>query len=222
MGGKDITKPLVEVGGMPILWHIMKIYKYHGISNFILCLSHNGAAIKRFFLELDWLKSDFQYAGGEFRFFQQPEDWRIDFVDTMTGGRIKRIQPFVGQEDFMLTYGDGVFDVDLGALLSFHNRHNRIATVTGIQRRSGYGFMDAQERIVTSFREKPLLDGLVNGGFFILRPQVFAYLEGDQSVWEEGTGSWRSFSTRASGMRWIPSRMSKSSMNCGSRAGTPG
>lgn len=189
MGGKDITKPLVEVGGMPILWHIMKIYKNHGISEFILCLGHNGAAIKRFFLELDWLKNDFQYAGGELRYFQPPEDWRIDFVDTgldtMTGGRIKRIKPFVRHEDFMLTYGDGVSDVDLAELLKFHHQHNRIATVTGIQRRSGYGFMDAQEGIVTSFREKPLLDGLVNGGFFVLKPEVFDYLEGDHSVWEE-------------------------------------
>lgn len=182
-------KPLVEVGGMPILWQIMKLYKAYGINDFILCLGYKGEAIKEFFLSLNWKVQDFQLTAQGIHYFQQPEAWNITFadtdLDTMTGGRIKRIEKYINEEVFMLTYCDGLADIPLDQLLAFHKKKGKIATVTGIKRPSGYGIMEAENGVVTSFREKPLLEGWVNGGFFVLKKDVFRYIRGDQCIWEE-------------------------------------
>jgi glucose-1-phosphate cytidylyltransferase len=181
-------KPLVEIGGMPILWHIMKIFKVYGISEFILCLGHNGSHIKEYFLNLNWKNNDFHLNKREVHFYNQPEEWNIIFADTgpetMTGGRIGRIKKYIDEDEFMLTYGDGVSDIPLDQLLTFHRQKGKIATVTGIKRRSGYGIIDVKNEVATSFMEKPLLDGWINGGFFILNKKVFDYISGDSCVWE--------------------------------------
>lgn len=189
-GGPGYTcKPLVEVGGMPILWHILKIYKAYGIHEFVLCLGHGAKAIKDFFLNYDWRNYDFHLREDQLNYFHQPEHWDIIFadtgMDTMTGGRIKRIQKYIEEDDFMLTYGDGVSDIPLDRLLEYHHQKGRLATVTGIRQRTGYGVLKHQDGIVTSFIEKPQLEGWINGGFFVLSKKVFDYIDGDQTVWEE-------------------------------------
>lgn len=190
MGGSaNVPKPLVQVGSMPVLWHIMKIYGFYGITDFILCLGHNGQAIKEYFLNLTWRTSDFELAGGKIRYFRTPEQWNIIFadtgIDTMTGGRIKRIEQYIDEEEFLLTYGDGIADLQVDALVDYHRKMGKLATVTGIQRHSGYGIIEVRDGLAKSFQEKPLLDGWVNGGFFVLNRQVFNYIGGDQCVWEE-------------------------------------
>jgi len=173
---------------MPILWHIMKIYKYHGIREFVLCLGQNGEAIKEFFMNLTWSKHDFRLHRGDVHFFTPPEEWDIIFAETgketMTGGRIKRIEKYITEDEFMLTYGDGVSDVDLNQLLTYHWQRGKIATVTGVRRPTGFGLMQAKGGLVTDFQEKPLLDGWTNGGYFVLRRSVFSYIDGDNTVWE--------------------------------------
>lgn len=189
MGGQgNIAKPLVQVGRMPVLWHIMKIYKEYGISEFIFCLGHHAQAIKEYFLNLNWRNGDFRLVDGEIRYINEPEKWSITFadtgLDTMTGGRIKAIQKYIEEEEFMLTYGDGLSDVNIKALLEFHRRKGKLATVTGVRQRSGWGILEEEAGIATGFREKPLLDGWVNGGFFVLNRRVFDYIPGD-CTWEE-------------------------------------
>lgn len=185
-------KPLVKVGGRAILWHIMKIYKLYGIKEFVLCLGYNGDAIKEYFLNLNWRSSDFQFITsdnhGEIKFLNHTEEWNIIFAETglntMTGGRIKRIQKYIDEDEFLMTYGDGVSDVPLNELIKFHREQGKIATVTGIRHRSGYGIMEISKGVATSFREKPLLDGWINGGFFVLNKKVFDYIKNDETVWE--------------------------------------
>lgn len=186
----DLTpKPLVEVGDMPVVWQIMKIFQAFGINDFILCLGYKGEAIKEFFINLDWKKHDFQLTAQGIRCFHQPEAWNITFADTglgtQTGGRIKRIEKYIDEDIFMLTYCDGLSDIPLDKLLEAHEKMGKIATVTGIKRPSGYGIMEEEKGVVTSFREKPLLEGWVNGGFFVLNKKVFDYIHGDQCIWEE-------------------------------------
>ncbi|WP_353893796.1 glucose-1-phosphate cytidylyltransferase [Proteinivorax hydrogeniformans] len=195
MGGEVsyTCKPLIKVGGMPILWHIMKIYKSYGINEFVLCLGHNGDAIKEYFLNLDWKTNDFQLKIGsnykEIKILKNREEWNITFadtgLDTMTGGRIKRIKKYISDDEFMLTYGDGVSDIPLDKLLNFHRQNRKIATVTGVKQKSGFGFLEAEGDVVKSFIEKPLLNGWVNGGFFVLNREVFDFIEGDKTVWEQ-------------------------------------
>ncbi len=190
-GAANFTcKPLIEVGGMPILWHIMKIYKQYGIHEFILCLGYNGGHIKEYFLDLDWRSSDFQMReGGQIQFYNRPEEWNIIFADTgletMTGGRIKRIQKYIDEDEFMLTYGDGVSDIPLHQLLEFHRQKGKIATVTGIKHRSSYGIIEVKNGIAISFQEKPLLEGWINAGFYVLNKKVFDYISGDGCIWED-------------------------------------
>jgi glucose-1-phosphate cytidylyltransferase len=187
-------KPMVEVGGRPILWHIMKIYAAHGIDEFIVCLGYRGYMIKEFFANyyLHTCDITFDLAGGGMEVHRSTaEPWKVTLVDTggstMTGGRLRRVMPYLeGEEDFCLTYGDGVADIDLGALVALHRAEGRLATVTAVQPPGRFGAMRLAGDAVTSFEEKPRGDGAwMNGGFFVLKPAVARYLEGDDTVWEQ-------------------------------------
>ncbi|NOZ26377.1 MAG: glucose-1-phosphate cytidylyltransferase [Nitrospirae bacterium] len=186
-------KPMVEIGGKPILWHIMKIYSHYGFKDFIICLGYKGYMIKEYFanyfLHQSDVTIDLKRNSMEVH-DSKAEAWKITLVDTglntMTGGRIKRVQKFIGNESFMLTYGDGVGNVNIDSLLSFHERHGRSATVTAVQPLGRFGAMHLDtEGSVLTFQEKPKGDGSwINGGFFVLEPEVFDYIEGDDTYWE--------------------------------------
>ncbi len=186
-------KPMVEVGGMPILWHIMKIYSHYGVRDFILCLGYKGHMIKEYFRHFEWLANDFTLFLGKGRgkvvsHVHSPEDWTITFADTGletdTGGRVKRVERYVEGEEFFLTYGDGVADVNIRELYRFHKLRKKIGTVTGIHPPSKYGVLDVQAGVARSFQEKPGTDGVVNGGFFVFRREFFDYL-GDNGAMEQ-------------------------------------
>jgi glucose-1-phosphate cytidylyltransferase len=180
-------KPLAEVGGRPILYHIMQLYARHGCRRFILCLGYKGGMIKEFFLNYETSLRDFTLRPGEpephFLDNVAGEDWEISFVDTglktMTGGRIKRIERLVETEHFMLTYGDGLANVDIGALMAFHLSHGDIGTVTGVQSNSQFGELRIEGDRVRAFAEKPKIPSVINGGFFVFRRNFFDYLSGD-------------------------------------------
>ncbi len=186
-----IPKPLVEVGGKPIMWHVMKIFAAFGHTEFILCLGYKGHLIKEYFLNYDLHQSDCTITLGQsisaMTHRAHPEHgWRIHCVDTgqeaMTGSRIKRIESLVDGEEFMLTYGDGVADINLDALAISHRTHGKIATITGVRPLSRFGELMVEGRQVVEFSEKPQVhQGLINGGFFVLRPDVFRYLEDDDT-----------------------------------------
>lgn len=193
LGGEtnSIPKPLVEVGGRPILWHIMKIYAFYGYTDFVLCLGYKGDQIKDYFLNYDLHQSDFTLTLGsrgatvKHRSHQEHE-WRITLVNTglnaMTGARVKRIEPFIDAPDFMLTYGDGVADMNISALVGFHQSHGKIATVTGVRPSSRFGELIMVGNQVVEFSEKPQVQqGYINGGFFVLGQEVFRYLRDDDS-----------------------------------------
>ncbi|MVT07434.1 glucose-1-phosphate cytidylyltransferase [Chitinophaga tropicalis] len=186
-------KPMVEIGGMPILWHIMKIYSAHGFNDFIICLGYKGYLIKEYFANYFLHKSDvtIDLKNNSLKVHDsQAEPWTITLVDTgidsMTGGRIKRIAPHVGNETFMLTYGDGVGDVDISKLLAFHKNNNKYCTVTSVQPTGRFGALNiGKDNEVHSFMEKPKGDGSwINGGFFVCEPAVFNYIDGDHTLWE--------------------------------------
>jgi glucose-1-phosphate cytidylyltransferase len=188
-------KPMVEIGGKPILWHIMKLYSAHGIDDFVVCLGYKGYVIKEFFANyfLHTCDVTFDVAKGSMEVHHSTaEPWRVTLVDTgedtMTGGRIKRVLPYVGDEPFCMTYGDGLADVDIGALVDFHREHGLRATVTGVQPPGRFGALevaDGSDR-VEGFMEKPRGDGAwINGGFFVLSPEVGGYIAGDDTVWEQ-------------------------------------
>ncbi len=186
-------KPMVEIGDRPMLWHIMKLYSHFGFNDFVICLGYKGYMIKEYFSNYALHNSDvtFDMRTGEMLVHQSTtEPWRVTLVDTgaesMTGGRIKRIQSFVGDETFMLTYGDGLSDVDIAELLSFHRAHGCAATVTAVQPLGRFGAMHVNDDCaVLAFQEKPEGDGgWVNGGFFVLEPRIFDYLGGDDTIWE--------------------------------------
>ena len=187
-------KPMVEIGGKPILWHIMKIYSHYGFNDFVICLGYKGYQIKEYFAHYFLHQCDVTF---DFRNHNQlsvhnqnAEPWKVTLVETglntMTGGRIKRVAPYVGNETFMLTYGDGVSDVSLEHLLAFHLTHRKYATVTSVQPSGKFGALDLDDKNqVISFLEKPKGDGSwINGGFFVLQPEIFNYLEGDATIWE--------------------------------------
>ncbi|MEO8111872.1 MAG: glucose-1-phosphate cytidylyltransferase [Ginsengibacter sp.] len=189
-------KPMVEVGGKPILWHIMKIYSHFGFNEFIICLGYKGYMIKEYFMHYFLHNSDITIELGSNKVEvhdTNAEEFKVTLVetglDTKTAGRLKQVQKYIGDEDFMLTYGDGVCDVDLQALLAFHKTHNKIATVTSVQLDARFGGMDlGKDGEVLSFREKAKDESKwINGGFFVLKPEVFNYLEGDMLdvMWEE-------------------------------------
>jgi glucose-1-phosphate cytidylyltransferase len=189
-------KPMVEIGGKPILWHIMKMYSSFGFNDFIVCLGYKGYIIKEYFMHYYMHNSDVTIELRNNKIdvhYSTAEAFRVTLVDTglntKTAGRLKRIQKYIGDEDFMLTYGDGVANIDLNDLLKFHQAHKKVATVTAVQPEGRFGSMEINENgIVDHFKEKPRGDDKwINGGFFVLSPKVFNYLEGnmDEIMWEE-------------------------------------
>ncbi len=188
-------KPMIEIGGKPILWHILKIYSHHGINDFIICCGYKGFIIKEYFANYFLHMSDvtFDMSSNEMEIHKRhSEPWRVTLVDTgektMTGGRIKRIKDYVKDEDaFCLTYGDGVSNVDITKLLKFHSSHNRKATLTAILPPNRFGTLEIDESLnIQSFREKPTNSStLINGGFFVLSPEVIDLIEDDRTTWEE-------------------------------------
>ena len=185
-------KPMVEIGGKPILWHIMKLYSAHDINDFVICLGYKGYMIKEYFANYYLHMSDVTFEMGKNRMEvhrNTAEPWRVTLVDTgdetMTGGRLQRISSYVGDEDFCFTYGDGLSDVDITALVEFHRARKGLATLTAVQPPGRFGALDMKQQKISGFREKPTGDGgRINGGFFVLSPGVFDYLDGDQTVWE--------------------------------------
>ena len=186
-------KPMIEIGGKPILWHIMKMYSHYGINDFIVCLGYKGYIIKEYFSNYFLHTSDvtFDMRDNRMEIHQKfAEPWKITLVDTgettMTGGRLKRVAPYIGDETFCFTYGDGVSDIDITALIAEHKRAGRQATVTAIQPPGRYGALFIEDGRVHHFQEKPAGDGAwINGGFFVLEPSVLDYIEGDETVWEQ-------------------------------------
>ncbi len=189
-------KPMVEIGGKPILWHIMKIYSHFGFNEFIICLGYKGYVIKEYFMHYFLHNSDITIELGNNKVEihdTNTEEFKVTLVDTglntKTAGRLKQVQKYIGNEDFMLTYGDGVCDVNLQELVAFHKKHNKIATVTSVQLDARFGGMDVgSDGEVLSFREKAKDESKwINGGFFVLKPEVFNYLQGDVSnmMWED-------------------------------------
>lgn len=189
-------KPMVEIGGKPILWHIMKIYSQYGFDDFIICLGYKGYIIKEYFMNYFLHNTDITIDLGNNKLQvhnSNAESFRVTLVDTglntKTAGRLQQVQKYLDNEDFMLTYGDGVSDVDIYSLLEHHKKHNKIATVTAVQMDARFGGMDlAENGEVTSFREKAKDESKwINGGFFVLKPDVFNYLSGDMSdmMWED-------------------------------------
>ena len=185
-------KPMNESGGKPIIWHIMKIYSHHGINDFVICLGYKGYVIKEYFANYFLHMSDVTFDMSENRMHihnRNAEPWRVTLVDTgentATGGRIKRVRDYVGDDTFCLTYGDGVADVDIPALIDFHKSHGKLSTVTAVQPPGRYGALDVRGEQVRGFQEKPLGDGgWINGGFFVLEPGIFDYIDGDDTTWE--------------------------------------
>ena len=191
-------KPMVEIGGMPILWHIMKMYSSYGHNDFIICLGYKGNIIKDFFTNYHLHNSNFtiDLKTNSIEILNNDvEPWKVTLVDTgektMTGGRLKRVRDYVGDETFFMTYGDGVSDVNIDKLLAFHNNHKTFATLTTVQPPERFGIINLEKnsKLVSSFKEKPKGDALkphwINAGFFALEPHVFDYLEDDSTIWEK-------------------------------------
>ena len=189
----QVPKPMVGIGGRPILWHIMKIYSHWGINDFIVCLGYKGYVIKEYFSNYFLHMSDvsFDIASGNMEIIQnQAEPWRVTLIDTgqntQTGGRIKRILPQIGnQEAVCLTYGDGLANIDLASLMAFHEKHGRLATVTAVTPTTRFGQLSIANSKVVAFQEKPEAHGAwINGGFFVLSPKVVQYISDDATAWE--------------------------------------
>ena len=190
-----IPKPMIELAGRPILWHIMKEYGYYGFNDFIICAGYKQHMIKEWFSDYFLRNSDvcFDYTQGRNDMTvlsQNCEPWKVTIVNTglntMTGGRLKRVQKYIGDEPFMLTYGDGVCDVDIGKLVEFHHSHGKIATITAVTQKQQKGILSiGEDNTVKSFREKNLADGAsINAGYMVLQPEIFDYIAGDETVLE--------------------------------------
>ena len=187
-------KPMIEIGGRPILWHILKMYSFHGINEFIICCGYRGYVIKEYFANYFMHMSDITFDMSENRMevhHRKAEPWRVTLVDTgestLTGGRLKRVGEYVKHDEaFCFTYGDGVADVDIGRLVAFHRAHGRHATLTATRAPARFGAIEVTpDAAVTAFREKPVGEGsLVNGGFFVLSPKVLPMLPDDETIWE--------------------------------------
>jgi len=213
-------KPMVEIGGKPILWHIMKLYSFHGVNEFVICCGYRGYVIKEYFANYFLHMSDvtFDIANNTMHVLERyAEPWKVTLVNTgdatMTGGRLKRVAAHIrGEESFCFTYGDGVADIDITKEIAFHRRHGKLATVAAVRPPGRYGAMQAKDGKVTKFIEKPEGDGgLINGGFFVLSPKCLELIEGDETSWEsrplmqlaeqgdlmafEHTGFWRPMDT---------------------------
>ena len=185
-------KPMVEIGGRPILWHIMKHYRHHGFDEFVIALGYRGEYIKRWAVDFASLQGDITVSLGDANVAVhegERDDWTMALVDTgqqtQTGGRIKRLAPYLGDGTFMLTWGDGVSDVNLRDLLEFHRSHGKLATMTAVRPPARYGHLQLDGPKVTEFSEKPQAqEGWINGAFFVLEPAVLEYIDGDATVWE--------------------------------------
>jgi len=187
-------KPMVEIGGKPILWHIMKMYSGHGVHDFIICCGYKGYVIKEYFANYFLHMSDVTFdmqANSMHVHEKRVEPWKVTLVDTgddsMTGGRLQRVADYVRDEDaFCFTYGDGVGDIDISATIDFHRKHRKWATLTAVVPPGRFGALDIRDKQVMRFQEKPKGDGaMINGGFFVLSPKVLDYLNGDETVWEQ-------------------------------------
>ena len=187
-------KPMVEIGGKPVLWHLMKLYSAHGVDEFIICLGYRGYMIKEYFANYYLHQSDvtFDLGANNVEIHRNDaEPWRVTLVDTgddtMTGGRLKRVARYLDDGDFCFTYGDGLSDVDIADSIRFHRAGNGLATLTAVQPPGRFGALDLEQQRITGFREKPDGDGgRINGGFFVLSPGVLDYIDGDDCIWERG------------------------------------
>jgi glucose-1-phosphate cytidylyltransferase len=187
-------KPMVEIGGRPIVWHIMKTYAHYGFNEFILCLGYKGDFIRQYFINYEFLNNDFTVNLGDKSDFEihskkDREDWRVTLVDTgehtLTGGRIKRIQSYIDDEQFMVTYGDGVANIDVEKLVDFHKSKGKIATLTGVHPPSRYGLVETDDNgEVIQFKEKPRMDEMVSAGFFVFQRAIFDYIPEDDCMLE--------------------------------------
>jgi glucose-1-phosphate cytidylyltransferase len=185
-------KPMIEIGGRPILWHIMKTYSTHGINDFVICLGYKGYLIKEYFANYFLHMSDvtFDMAQNSMTTHRKySEPWRVTLVDTgdttQTGGRLKRVQEYLGEDDFCFTYGDGLSNVDITALIDFHKQQNTLATLTAVQPPGRFGMLTLDGKKIVGFAEKPEGDGgWINAGFFVLSPRVLDYIDGDDTAWE--------------------------------------
>jgi len=188
-----IPKPMVTVGGRPILWHIMQTYAKHGYKDFNLALGYKAEVIKEYFLNYRSINSDFSINLGSGNFVTHEADkidWNLTLVDTglnsMTGGRIKRMQKYIGNEAFLLTYGDGLANIDIKSLVSFHKSHGKMVTVSAVHPSARFGEMNIANDIVTSFKEKPQMhQGWINGGYFVIEPEFFELIDGDDTILEQ-------------------------------------
>lgn len=189
----DKPKPMVEIGQQPMLWHIMNIYAKYGFQEFVLALGYKAKVIKEYFLQFHAQNNDLtvDLRSGEVTIQAgQVPNWKVHLVDTgadtQTGGRLKRLQPWIGEETFMLTYGDGVSNVNIPELVAFHKSHGKLATLTAVCSPARFGSLYTEGDMISEFNEKPQFgEGCINGGFFVLEPAVFKYLDDDQTVWEE-------------------------------------
>ena len=186
-------KPMVEIGGNPILWHIMKIYAHYGLKDFAIGLGYKGHVIKKYMVDYSSLNSNLtvNLGNGQVdRHGGEIQDWTIDLIDTglrtMTGGRIKRLIPYMGNETFMMTWGDGVADIDIQDLLAFHRAHGKLATLTAVRPPARYGHLEFEGDRIKQFTEKPqTAEGWINGAFFVLEPEVYDYIDGDETQFEK-------------------------------------
>jgi len=186
-------KPMVEIGGKPILWHIMMIYAHYGFKDFVIALGYKGVMIKKYMIDYCALSSDLtvDLKNGDIEFHDGNRlDWQVQLIDTglhtMTGGRIKRLASYIGNETFMLTWGDGVSNINLNDLLKFHRSHGKLATMTAVRPPARYGHLEFDGKRVAEFSEKPQTgEGWINGAFFVIEPKVFDYIEGDDTQWEK-------------------------------------
>lgn len=186
-------KPLVPIGGKPILWHIMKIYSQYGINDFILCTGYKGDMIKQYFMEMYWRNNDFTlHINNDEKIeyhTKEKENWKITIVDTgletLTGGRLKKIDKYINEENFLMTYGDGISNININELVEYHKNKETIATITGVYPMSPFGLIEVKDGIVKSFKEKPRLKDMINGGFMVLNKKVFDYIVDDDCMFEE-------------------------------------
>jgi len=189
---QTVPKPMVEVGGKPMLWHIMNLYAQHGFNEFVLALGYKSEVIKEYFLNFHALNNSITVdleTGKSTVHETNVIDWKVDLVDTGlltdTGGRIKRLKEWIGNETFMLTYGDGIADINIEELVDFHKSHGKLATITSVRPPSRFGVLNFEGNLVKEFSEKPQTgEGWINGGFFVLEPEIFDFIKGDTCIWE--------------------------------------